>query len=331
MGEDRREAPLVRIGLFRKNRGFEEQEYPVEVGPLLADENHLLWVDAEDPSPEELDWVRAQFRVHPIAMEDYDSRHERARIDRYPAMYSIVFYAMSRDEAKGAFAARTLTVFLGERYMVTLHEEPFPEIREARELWERNEDEMECEIGTALYALLDVVIDDYFPLLDRIAEEVEDVEDQILEAGKPAELDQIFKLKRQLLDLRRAVSPERDVLNVLLRRELPLFSEGMTVYFQDLYDHVVRVLDSLDTHRDLLSSALDLYVSVASNRLNATMQTLTSWSIILMSSSLVAGIYGMNFRYMPELGLRYGYYAALAAMLALGLGLVAYFRRRGWL
>lgn len=336
--EDRREVPLVRIGLFHRNQGFEEQSYPVEVGPLLEDEDHLLWVDAEDPSAEELAWIRAQFRVHPIAMEDYHSHMERARIDRYPSMYAIVFYAIGYDESEGTFEARALLVFLGARYMVTLHQKPFPEIHEARELWERNREEMECEIGTALYALLDVIIDDYFPLIDRIAEDVEDVEDQVLEEGKPTNLDQIFRLKRQLLTLRRAVSPERDVLNVLLRRELPLFSEGMTVYFQDLYDHVVRVLDSLDTHRDLLSGALDLYVSVASNRLslsanrlNATMQTLTSWSIILMSAGLVAGVYGMNFRAMPELGWRYGYAGALGLMAAIGGGLFAYFKRRKWL
>ena len=271
-------------------------------------------------------------------MEDYNTPQERSRIDRYREMYSIVVFALGFKEERCTLTERPLTLFVGERYMVTLHADPFPEIHEARELWERNKAEMESEVGVVLYALLDVLIDDYFPLIDRISDEVEDVEDQVLQEGQPANLDQIFHLKRQLLYMRRAVAPERDVLNVLLRRELPLFSEAMTIYIQDLYDHVVRVLDGIDTHRDLLSGVLDLYVSVSSNRLsisanrlNETMQTLAAWSIILMSASLVAGIYGMNFKAMPELEWLYGYPGAIGFMLASAAVLGLYFHRRKWL
>ncbi|MBW3624101.1 MAG: magnesium/cobalt transporter CorA [Armatimonadetes bacterium] len=324
--------------MYRKGTGFETLGYPQEVKPLLEREACLLWVDAEDPSPEELQWVQAQFHVHPIAMEDYNSPQERSRIDRYREMYSIVVFALGFAGDALTLVDRPLTLFVGTNYLVTLHVQPFPEIREAMELWERNIEEMECEIGVALYALLDVLIDDYFPLIDQLSDAVESIEDHVLKEGRPADLDKIFHLKRQLIYLRRAVAPERDVLNVLLRRELPLFSEGMMIYFQDLYDHVVRVLDSLDTHRDLLSGALDLYVSVSSNRLsnaanrlNITMQTLTAWSIILMTASLIAGIYGMNFKYMPELDWRWGYAGALGAMFTLGGGLILYFKRRHWL
>jgi magnesium transporter len=296
--------------------------YPQEVGPLLEDDQSLLWVDAEAPTPDELEWVQAQFKIHRIAMEDYNSPEERARIDRYENYYSIVFYALSviGDDCK--LKERPLTIFIGERFMVTLHADAFPELDEACRLWKRDCADQHTEIGLALYAVMDTLIDDYFPLIDRITDD----------------LDRIFRLKRELLLIRRNVSPERDVLNVLLRRELPLYSEHTQIYFQDLYDHLVRVLDSLDTHREMLAGALDLYVSVSSNKLatsanqlNKTMQILAAWSIILMSSALIAGIYGMNFEIMPELKWKYGYAWALGSMATLGSVLFVYFRRKNWL
>lgn len=329
---------MIKIWTFHKDRRFEELPYPQEAGPLLGEDDCLLWVDGEDPTREELDWVREQFHIHPIAMEDYNSPQERSRIDHYTDFYSIVVFALNFTKENCTLSERPLTLFVGRKFLVTLHADPFPEIKEACELWERNKEEMKCEVGVVLYALLDVMIDDYFPLIDRIAEEVEDVEDQVLQQGTPSNLSQIFHLKRQLLVLRRTVAPERDVLNMLLRREIPLFTEAMMIYFQDLYDHIVRVLDSLDAHRELLAGALDLYVSVSSNRLsisanrlNETMQTLTAWSIILMSASLISGIYGMNFKQMPETDWIYGYPAALGFMIGLAGILALYFRRRKWL
>jgi magnesium transporter len=245
---------VIEIWRYEKDRGIDRIKFPQNASELLKNKTTLLWVDAENPTPEELEWIKEAFGVHPIAMEDYDTPQERARIDRYPNLYSIVFYALEVD-AECRIKERPLTLFVGPQFLVTLHAEPFPEIKEARQLWDRNEKDMPCEIGVAMYALLDTLVDDYFPLIDRLADEVEDVEDHVLQEGHPTNLDRIFHLKRQLLYLRRAVAPERDVMNVLLRRELPIFSESTLIYIQDIYDHIVRVLDGLDTHRDLLSGA----------------------------------------------------------------------------
>ncbi len=134
-----------------------------------------------------------------------------------------------------------------------------------------------------------------------------------------------------MLHFRRVVAPERDVVNVLLRREQPVFSERSLIFFQDLYDHLVRITDSIDTYRDLLSSALDAYLSMASNRLNQVMKTLASWTIPLMAGALIAGVYGMNFDFMPELHWRYGYFMVLGVIATVCLGLYTLFRRNGWL
>ncbi len=329
---------MIHIRQMNGDGVLRKVEDPKSISDLLKAQETLLWVDAEAPSHDDLAWVKKQFHVHPIAMEDYSATQDRARIDRFHQLYSMVFFALGFNEETGEVLHRPITLYIAPKFIVTLHAELFPEVKAAQDLWERHAPEMPREIGVALWALLDTLVDDYFPVVDHLADEVEEVEDLALQPSQATNLDRIFRVKRQLLYLRRSVAPERDVLNVLLRRELPLYSENTQLYFQDVYDHLVRVLDSLDIHRDLLSGALDLYVSVASNqlatsanRLNATMQTLTSWSIILMSAALISGIYGMNFRDMPELNWRYGYPAALGTMVIVGGALSAYFKRRKWL
>lgn len=186
-------------------------------------------------------------------------------------------------------------------------------------------------IGILLYSLLDSIVDNYFPIIDSIVERVEDLEEQIFEKFDQRAIEDIFTLKKDLLALRKVLAPERDVLNVLIRRDLPIFDEHTLVYFQDVYDHVVRITDSIDTYRDLLSSALDSYLSMQSNRLNITVQTLTSFSIMLMSTATVTGWYGMNFQNMPELTSVIGYPAVFIFVVLMITLEFLFFKRRGWL
>jgi Mg2+ and Co2+ transporter CorA len=187
------------------------------------------------------------------------------------------------------------------------------------------------DIGILLYSLLDTIVDDYFPVIDGIVDRVEDLEEQIFERYSQGAIESIFNLKKDLLALRKVLAPERDVLNVLTRRDLPIFEPHTLVYFQDIYDHLVRVTDSIDTYRDLLSSALDSYLSMQSNRLNVTVQTLTSVSIILMSVAAISGWYGMNFQAMPELQSRFGYPGVIATVILVVTLEVIFFKRRRWL
>jgi magnesium transporter len=160
---------------------------------------------------------------------------------------------------------------------------------------------------------------------------MDDLEDQIFVDFHTDSIEEIFRIKKQLLILRRCVAPLRDVLNVMMRREQPIVSRETSIYFQDVYDHLIRVADTIDTLRDLLGATMDAYLSISGARMNMVMKRLTAISTILMSITLVAGIYGMNFLYMPELGWRYGYVGALVAMLFIGLGIYFYFRRIKWL
>ena len=188
-------------------------------------------------------------------------------------------------------------------------------------------------IGLLVYSLLDSIVDGYFPVVDDLADRIEDLEAGVFAEGGSSRDEQaaIFALKKDLLAIRRVLGPERDVMNVLVRRDAPVFGGEEVVYFQDVYDHILRVTDAIDTYRDLLSSALDAHLSMTSYHLNEVVKRLTSSSIILMSMTLIAGIYGMNFAHMPELDWRLGYAWALGLMVAVGAALVALFRRIDWL
>lgn len=305
---------------------------------------------------------------------------------------------------------RELSMFMGENYLITVHEDPIPEFDEVAQRWFRNIEEMKAGMGIddhpqgtrqltpmeaaaltpttsnavatqsasqrqalsegrvtsskpgfsrealivhqppdqadkssdgqaqrnpgsgiLLYSLLDTMVDSYFPVIDSIVDRVEDLEEQIFERFNQAAIESVFTLKKDLLALRKVLAPERDVLNILTRRDLPIFEEHTIVYFQDVYDHIVRITDSIDTYRDLLSSALDSFLSMQSNRLNITVQTLTSVSIILMSIAAITGWYGMNFQAMPELGSWFGYPGVMVAVAFIVIIEFIFFKRRGWL
>jgi magnesium transporter len=183
-----------------------------------------------------------------------------------------------------------------------------------------------------VYRLVDATVDGYFPAVDSVAERSEDIEERMFSAASgPRTLQEIFALKKDLLHLRKVTAPSRDVLNVLLRRDLGLCGWEYVPYFQDVYDHTVRVIDSLDTYQDLLSSAVDIYLSLVSNNVNQAVKTMTAITAILMVLALIAGIYGMNFQDMPELRWPFGYAWALGLMATSAVGLWLLFRRIRWL
>ena len=197
--------------------------------------------------------------------------------------------------------------------------------------WKAPNSPLEHDVGTLVHALLDAIVDEYFPLMDQVADRVEDLEDTIFVKFDEAAIQTIFALKKDLLSLRRVVAPERDVLNVLLRRQLRIFQPDDVAYLQDVYDHLVRVTDNIDTYRDLLTSALDSYLSLQSNKLNEIVKILTIASIILMADALVTGFYGQNFEIFPELRWASGSFWSLGLMVAITAGLIIYFKRRRWL
>jgi magnesium transporter len=316
--------------LDRSTRFFSEVHDPARICSLTTEKQNILWADVADPTSQDFDDLAREFGFHPLAIEDCRNEHQRPKVDEYPGYYFIVLYE-AEMQPDCQLELRELNVFLGENYLVTVHSQPIRAIPRARQLWRQWTDLAERKTGLPAYLLMDAIVDDYMPMLDEFSDRLEDLEEKIFEEFHNESLREIFRIKKQLLFLRRSVVPLRDVFNSLLRREQPIFSRETLVYFQDVYDHLLRVADAIDSLRELVSSAMEAYLTVSGNRLNVVMKTLTSLSAILMSVTLVAGIYGMNFQFMPELLWRYGYVGALSLMLVIGLALYFYFRKIKWL
>lgn len=316
--------------LNRESKQFSSACAITEIRDLRCSQENLVWVDVSDPTSQDFDDLAREFNFHPLAIEDCRHRHQRPKVEEYQGYYFLVLYDASFDE-EHQLVLRELNIFLGANYLVTVHSEPIRSIATAERLWREWTDLAERGTGLLAYLLIDAVVDDYLPLLDTISDRLDELEDQIFEDLQPESLQEIFLIKKQLLFLRRAVTPLRDVFNTLLRREQQVFSRETAVYFQDVYDHLIRVADTIDTLRDLLGSTMDAYLSISGNRMNMVMKRLTAISTLLMSVTLIAGIYGMNFTYMPELALRYGYAGALGAMLIVAIALYLYFRHIRWL
>ncbi|GIW03664.1 MAG: magnesium transport protein CorA [Thermomicrobiales bacterium] len=301
------------------------------ISEIIRSRDDLLWVDVSDPEPEDERLLAEEFGFHPLAIEDAVRHHQRPKTDMYDGFIFIVFYALHCSDA-GTVHPAQVALFVGRNYVVTVHPGHVPELEAVRQRWCSNVNHLSRRrLSLLVHAILDTIVDGYFPVIDAVSERIEDVEARIFERFDPESQREVFGLKKELLEIRRVVAPGRDALNVLLRRDSPVFDEEAFVYFQDVYDHVLRIVDAVDVYRDLLSSALDAYLSVTSNRLNQIMKTLTASSIILMSMTLVASVYGMNFEHIPELHWQFGYAWALGLMAIIGGSLVVLFRRINWL
>ena len=311
------------------NGRFDGDVSSAAISDMLHNQDNVIWLDLRDPDEQDMQLLQHEFGFHPLSLEDALREQQRPKVEAYGNYYFLVFYATTYQEER--IRTQALHLFVGRNYLVSVHRGEFRQVSETIARWRAPDSPLGKTAGALLYALLDSIVDDYFPTMDQVADRVEELEDAIFEHFDEAAIQTIFGLKRDLLNLRRVVSPERDVLNVLLRRDVPVFRPEDQAYLQDLYDHVVRVTDNVDTYRDLLSSALDSFLSLQSNRLNQIVKVLTIASIILMSDALVAGIYGMNFQVMPELGWRMGYPFALGLMVLISVSLVVLFRRLKWI
>jgi magnesium transporter len=269
------------------------------------------------------------FNLHRLALEDVVNVHQRAKVEKYDSNYFIV---ARMAEIHERLETEQLSMFLGKNYVLTFQEaagDCFDPVR-AR-IRERGGRIRASGPDYLAYALLDAFIDNYFPVLEHYGEQIESLEDRVILNPSSQAISVIHELKRDLLLLRRAIWPLREAVNALTREPIPLVAEETRVYLRDCYDHTVQIIDLLENYRDIVASLMDVYLSSVSNRLNEIMKILTIVTTIFIPLNLIAGIYGMNFRNMPELGWHYGYFYALGLMAALFIGMLLYFRKKGWL
>lgn len=322
---------ITTICLNSASREFKNNCSTAEISDLRTTKQNVVWADISDPTSQDFLDLAEEFGFHPLSIEDCQKAHQRPKVEEYPGYYFIVIYEASLAGEDDHLELRELNIFLGANYLVTVHRRPIRAIETASRLWPEWTDRAEHGSGLVAYLLMDAIVDDYLPLLDLLSERMDEFEDQIFGEFQPSSIERIFRIKKELLFLRRSITPLRDVFNMMLRREQPIFARETHVYFQDVFDHIIRVADTIDALREMLGSTMDAYLSVSGNRMNMVMKRLTSVSTILMSMTLVAGVYGMNFAFMPELRWRYGYIFALLSMVVVGLALYTYLRKVKWL
>lgn len=299
--------------------------------PVGTAQGPLIWVDIAGPDEEEGEWLRS-IGIHQLAVEDCLRGRQRPKVDRFGSHLLLVCYAAHINLERNRVAFTELHLLIGSGFLITVRDHSIPEIRAVLARW-RATPALFREIGSLAHGVLDAVIDNYFPILEHFGERVASLESEIFEEdqGGSAAMQDILGLRRELVLFRRVVGPERDMLGDVLRRDLPIISPELIPYFMDVRDHAMRIAEELDVLRELLAASLEGHLSISSNQLNITVRMMTAWSIILMSLAVVAGIYGMNFRHMPELLWRYGYFFVLGFMATLGLSLFWIFKRKDWL
>lgn len=293
----------------------------------------FLWVDVCDPDEEDFELLQSRFHLHPMIVEDIKGREDRPKLHDYDEYLYIIFHAITFDHAKQEMHLHEIDCLVGPDYVVTIHAGHLQPFEDLRARWQAHPQLMQSGPAYLLYELMDEVLDDYFPALDALDEKIDSLEDRLFDDDPNSThkiTADIFAMKRNVVRVRRVAGPTRDVVNILLRRDAEHGGKHFA-YFQDLYDHAVRIVDMADTFRDVLSGALDAYLAVESNHMNSIMKTLTSASIILLIPTLIAGIYGMNFEYMPELHSHNGYFVAIGVMITSAIGLALNFKRKGWL
>lgn len=311
--------------------GVMREDIPLaEISEIIPDPKNQVWLDLEGESVDQIALLREEFGFHELSLEDCFKAGQRAKIDEYPGYYFLVFYSPALRSDDGDIDAHELHCFVGSNYVVTTHRHPMPALRLAHQRWSQNPAMLNQGVGFLVYTIMDAIIDEYFPLLDHLNDSIEALEDRVLDGDPEATLKEIFRLKKNLLFARRILAPKRDIFNILARRDQPLFSPQTQFYLRDVYDHLIRLLEQVDTQRDMVASLREASISMISNRLNSVMKTLTVIATVLMTLSLIAGIYGMNFDFMPELHWHWGYPAVLGMMAVSGIAMVSYFRRRKW-
>ena len=271
-----------------------------EISTRMRDPDELLWLDIDTPSAADVELLSREIGIHPLAIEDLQRRQQRPKLDVYPEHSVVVTYDIrAQTDGEDPYEFGEIHLYLGPSYLVSVHWGESPALRETQQRFRANAAAIGSGVGTLLYTILDAVVDGYFPIIDDFSDEIDTLADRIVERPSNETLRDVLDIKRRLLELRRILAPQREVANALLRRDTTLFIEDRArPYFQDLFDHLLRVLDSVDLYRDLLAATLDTQVSVTSNNLNAVMKRLTALTVLLMVPTLIAGIYGMNFENM---------------------------------
>ncbi|TFH24999.1 magnesium/cobalt transporter CorA [Candidatus Bathyarchaeota archaeon] len=325
----------VKVSVINYNAiDFQEKEVSnVEEAYSLKDKSSVTWLNIDGVhKPEIIEQVGTHFGIHPLVLEDIANTGQRPKIDDFDEYIFVVLRMLRFDEKENETKTEQVSIVLGRDFVISFQElegDVFDAIRERL----RNNKGRIRKIGAdyLAYTLIDAIVDNYFIILEKLGETIEDIEDKLVTNTSTETLRTIHDLKREMVFLRKSVWPLREVISRMERSESPLINKSTHIYLRDVYDHTIQVMDSVETFREMLSGMLDIYLSSVSNRMNEVMKVLTVIATIFIPLTFLAGIYGMNFRHMPELELPWSYPAILTLMFTVAILMVVYFRRKKWI
>ena len=313
---------------------FQEQEVnTVEECFPFKDTPTVTWINIDGLHDVDIiERLGIHFNIHPLILEDIVNTGQHPKMEDFEDYIFIVIKMLSFDKEGNEINAEQVSVLLGSNFVISFQERPGDVFDPIRERIRKGK----CRIRKMgadylAYALLDSVVDHYFTILESVSDRIESLEEDLVTNPVPATMQSIHHLKREMIFFRRSVWPLREVISVLKRGGSDLIKESTGIFLRDVYDHTIQVMDTIETFRDMVSGMLDVYLSSISNKMNEVMKVLTIIATIFIPLTFIAGVYGMNFKYMPELELHWAYPAALTAMATVGVVMVIYFKRKKWI
>ncbi len=331
VGEQKTDRPLVHVIQYHDQRVVEKDIQDIDELSAFIGNSTVTWIDVSGLHDISLiNRISEAFSIHPLVREDIVHLSQRPKIvefDPYIFLVLRMFYFENQSVVE-----EQISMVLGENYVITFQEKPgdiFDPIRERIRSGKFRITKTRSDY--LAYSLIDAIVDNYFVILEELGDRVELIEDDLLTDPSREILNRIHNVKREMLSLRRSVWPLREVINRLDRTESPLIKRTTKIYVRDVYDHTIHVLDIIENYRDILSGMLDTYLSSLSNRMNETMKVLTIIGTIFIPLTFIAGVYGMNFKYMPELKWHYGYFMIWGVMIVITVVMVMFFKKKKWL
>jgi magnesium transporter len=331
--EDDAPVPVLVLIDYNEQRANRLQLPTPEACASYLDTESVSWVDVQGLGSEDiLQRIGQVFDLHPLVLEDIVNVPQRPKLEEYDDQLLLITRMVTPKPSGRGFVTEQVSFILSKHYLLTVQEEPeFDTFCSVRDRIRTNRGTIRKHGADYLtYTLLDTIINGFFPILEAYGERIEELEDEVVLKPTRQTLEKVYAVKRELLTLRRAIWPQRDAINALIRDANPLITDEVRIYLRDCYDHTVQVLDMVETYRELAASLMDVYLSSVGNKMNEVMKLLTVISSIFIPLTFIAGLYGMNFEYMPELKQSWGYPVCLFAMGAIASFLVIFFWKRGW-
>jgi len=333
IGEKKAEELKITVIDYDETNFQEREIKAIEDLSLIKGKPTITWVNVDGlHQVEVLEKLGECYGIHPLVLEDILNTDQRPKMEDYGECIYIVLKMLDYDAKSNEILTEQVSLILGSNFVCSFQEREGDVFDPVRERIRMGKGRIRRTGADYLaYALLDAIVDNYFIILERLGERIELLEDKVVSQPKPETSQAVHHLRREMIFLRKAVWPLREVINGLERGDSPLIQQSTGIYLRDVYDHTVQAIDTVETYRDMLSGMLDIYLSSISNRTNAVMKVLTIIATIFMPLTFLAGIYGMNFRFMPELEWRWGYPFIWLVMIGIGVFMLIYFRKRKWL